>query len=318
MLLINGIKFDQLLPDHPFKEIHKVQLSLMDKMIAHDNVIFVTPDRMTSLDAEGKKQYPAGAFILRREKYVHPTAGEFDVVCYDTSFMKDKNEVYRPRKYDFPGKLDTKDKRLNADLIWFLIYVSPHTEPIPELKEHQNLIRKTVYLELQNKKADATKRMDQQKKELVVRNAILNDKDGLDLEQIRSISRNYSIGHVDLKSEEELRIELHDLVLGPDARTGKIDFKKIDKFLDIMPEGGSEKGVADAEITDFVQKLLERKILTIKEVKGGWTQYLDEGGVKITAHHKEITPEYHFVEFFKRNPQVEKALREKLKAPSLV
>ena len=323
-MIVNGIKFDQLPADHPFRAIYKKQLTLLQGILASDNVVFVTPDRLTTLDGEGKKQYPSGAFILQRGKYVHPKEGEFNIIVFDESFS-DKNgkEVYRPRKYDFPGKLDVVDYRIRKELVWFLIFVSPHIEPIVELKDEQNLIRKTVYFELQNKKADSKKRMDQQKKELIVRAAILNDKDGLNVNQIKSLAKAYNIAHVDQKSEEELRIELFDLVLGPDKYSGKLDPKKLDKFLDVIPKQEAEQVAStqkkklsdgDPEVGALIKELLEKNIMTPKQSAPGWITYYDEDGKKVVSHQKEVSQEYFFTDYFKKNPQVEKTLREKLKA----
>jgi hypothetical protein len=320
MIIINDKKIDSLNKDEAFvRKIYEPQMKWL-KSLKKKYFVFTFPDNKVRMDAEGNIHTSNGSWVPFRQRYMSYGEGSYDVIYYKTSFYDAKHgrEMYRPRKWDFRGTIPLNFE-VDADLIWFLIFISPHMELSDWLKESKtgakdelgfNRVRSTVYYKLENKVRDAEKDFAAMAEITRVMNALYDDKKGLTGEQLVYVARSYNVP-TDGITDGAIRSELGKRVLI--TKNGKYNKDLINEFLERIPEDGvestmDESVVAQAVVNDLIELGMAKSVQ--KGTKMDWVTDTGNFIVKYTPSQDGTKV---LIDHLTRNPEARAAFEQDVK-----
>ncbi len=313
MLVSDGKKLDKADKSNSVVKFYNDCMEALKTVRDDNKIIFEAPARKVTINQEGKRENSAGGWALYREKLIFGKE-EHDIQYYETSFPDAKTgaETFRPRRYSFNGAIDPLLVDQDPDKVFFLIFVSRHCEIMPELEAFQNKLKRdnrNIYWRVQNKKAESRVKVDFKRKLLAVENAIYEE-NGLSMDVLRVIAKNFQIGSVDRLDPNQLRDALAENVLATNAN-GRYDLKKIEAFLDLLPAKGEKKISDTAKIVALVSDLEAHNILVNKKIAGNKAAWF-LGDQQLVVHSPSKKKEDALVDYLTLNPEEREMLEQKV------
>ena len=317
MIVYNGKKLDTSHKEDAFVRNYVDQIKFL-RGFKKKYFVFTLPDKKIRIDEDGNIHTGNGSWIPFREQFSTYKDGVYDVRYYQSSFFHPKtgHEEFRPRKLDFRGTM-VLNMESQEDLIWFLIFVSPHFEKpdwfdVPKDKPHLELnrIRKPTYFKLENKVRQAEKEYDFMADVQRAMSAIYDDVKGLVGEQLIYVAKSYNVVTEDIP-DRAIRQELGRKVLK--LNQGKYDAKLIKEFLESIPVGNNtvavpESVVAQAVVNDLVE------LGMIKSVpKGTKMVWVTDSGTELIRFTPTQNANDVIVEYLTKNPEVRAGMEEDVK-----
>ena len=317
MILYNGKKLDQSHNEDGFVRTYKDQIKFL-KGLKKKYFVFTWPDNKVRVDEDGNIHTGNGALLPFRESYYTYDNGVVDIVYYKNSFFdKHGNEQFRPRRFDFRGPMSLNIET-DEDLIWFLVFVSPHIEKpdwldLPETKKAlaMNRVRKIVYFKLENRVRQAEKEYDFMADVQKCMSAIYDEEKGLQGEQLVYVARNYNVATGEGITERAVRQELGKIVLK--LNNGKYDKKVITEFLSMIPSKTNETSVPEAVMAQAIVNDLKELNLIRVAPKGTKMSWVTAGGEELIRYAPTADSNAVIVEYLVKNPELRNSLEEEAK-----
>lgn len=267
MLRVNKEDFSALESGNPFLKIFKEAMKALE-MLDLPTISIQEAKRKESYDAEGNKQHSNGCYITCSQRYQHKGTS-YLVEYYESITYDGDREKLLPLNIDFDGTaLELKNEA--KEKVFFILFVDPQCEKIPELDEYQNEIRRMPEYALVQKERDLKQKiaMNREKAELEM---ILYDLEN-DHDRLLDVCYNFNIV-TERKKDYELVETLMNIVLMKDSK-GNFNRDTIERFRSVVkPNVPREQQLAD--LLAFTGRLMDSGILYPNgTANGAW--YLDE------------------------------------------
>jgi len=233
MLAFNNQTLEKLPKGHPFLLDYKEKCELLVAKREKYDLRF-TIDKVhprNPFDPDSKEESAPGVGLPARVRYAW--SGGSGEVQYYNSFTMDKGEpMFIPNRIDFTGFM-LLDVKKELDLIFFLIFVSPFIEIIPEWEEHQNLFRRRSHYRLYDHEAVVDSEVKIEELVSQVSTFIYNKDFGIPIQKLRIIASAFSIPGVSFMKDNEVKISLAAKILAKDSKN-KYNLELINDFLSNM------------------------------------------------------------------------------------
>lgn len=303
MLAFNNQTLEKLPKEHPFLADYNEKIDLLKEM--GDTFEFrFTDDKIrpkNPFDPDSREESAAGVSLLTRVRYAW-TGGSGEVTYYRSFTMDHGEPLFVPREIPFTGFM-TLDIRKDPDLIYFLIFVSPFIEPIPDFKDDEgkslmNLFRRRSHYKLYLHDAVVDSKYELEEKISEVQTLIYDKNYGLPIAKIRVIASSYSIPGVGFMKDNEVRIALKERILA--TTRGRHDIKLINDFL--TNKDTPEQVVLNSLIqTGIDHDLIRNRVPSQKNPKGAW-YYNSEQKELICEVGNMVAPRRALIDFLTSSP----------------
>jgi len=296
MLALDGIPISQCDKNDPFvihvnRALSKIRKKEYWKLVPHTSRI-----RKAANGAKGLVEYATGVSFLATGKYNFQNI-EHDVTYYTTQI----DGVYYPRRVSFSEVLPLSRKN-QADLIFFMVCVSPFCAPHPYIQEFQYLRPEANYHYMVEDLVQEAKIKNVANRDIArVNTLIFDDEIGLDDETLKNIAVSHGFPNAKDMDIELLKLELSRNILAVDVY-GNYDIGKIRAFLDDC------KDTSLIRLRSIIRSAIDKKyVITGKTPRKdtAW-YYTDDYGKKdnhLVTVPKGTSPEVHLVKYMANNPR---------------
>ena len=175
-------------------------------------------------------------------------------IYYENTVQQEKKTKYFPRNYMLKYHMIFTEQ--DVELLFYLIYISGHCEPLIGLTE-QNKLKKRTYMILNDPTAGAIKAGNMRRAETKV-SSMLYDPDILGEKELRILAKSYYIQDVDNIDElDVLRDRIFKIVLKGS------DKDSVEKFLEKANMGNLTK------IQAMITEAIDKRVIHIKDQPSG-------------------------------------------------
>ena len=269
MLRINGEDLTALQQGHEFLKIYKEAFKALE-MLELNAITIQEAKRKLSFDAEGNQQHSNGCYITCSQRY-QDKGTSYMVEYYESiTYEGDKQrEKLLPYNINFDGTA-MELRSAPKEMVFFILFVDPQCEKVPELIHYQNEITRLPEFSLVQKERDLKEkiRVNKEKAELeMMLYSLENDRD-----RLLDVCYNFNIDTANRK-DYELVEQLMNIVLSRDVK-GNFNREVLEKFRSVVkPKEPAEQQFAD--LWAFVGRLMESGIVKPHgTAAGAW--YLDD------------------------------------------
>lgn len=225
MLAIDGIpisqwpKSDELVA-HINKAIGKIRKKDYWKLVPHTSRV-----RKASNGAKGLLEYNGGVSFLASQKY------NFKGIEHDIIYYSSQHEGrFIPRRLNF-SEVMPLDRKTQADLIFFMVCVSPFCAPFPYIQEFQYIRPNVQPHYMVEDLVEEAKLINVANRDIAkVNKLIFDDEVGLDDETLKNIAMSHGFPDAKDMHIELLKLKLSKHILAVNE-FGKYDMGRIRSFL---------------------------------------------------------------------------------------
>lgn len=272
MFVVNGEKLNLKERDNPFVKFYTRKTAFLreNRKTWHFRYPSHFGIKANPLDPESRDEYPVECSFKTLQSFAFELDGQeyvMEVQFYTNSKARGKGDIdFLPRTYQFRGeKILNVDNPLNLDEIFFLLYVSPHCQKLPEYKG-QNMNKRTVYYTVYDAALELRKEVEEEARISEVKSLIFSKRNGLPVEMLKEIGLGYGLTGISSLSDDEVRKTLSSHVLS--KRDGNYKWRLIDEFIESPFKDKTFK------LKALIEKGVEVQVIEFKrgpgKTKGKW------------------------------------------------
>lgn len=309
MIAINGVNLNELIEKskapakkNPFVQNWEAAKEFIDGLTFPVELKFTSDKIHSPVSTDQRLEYSAGFFVPYSEQMILEEGQSAEVIFYETK-GKDKNgkDVFEPAGFPFNKPVHRFKSKMFSELIYFLIFVSPHCEILHnDFAKYQNKIRRRSHFLFQDNDWAAKIQSQISKYRQMVINVIYDPSIGLKEKEIRALARTYMIMGTENLPLDQVRNYLEQRILNKQYELTPNNYEKfVKKFI-------ADSGAGDLiTIKSSVSDLRSRNIVKVIDEQGSYSWgYTKKGGDEILCKITDIANvDYSLIKYFQANPE---------------